>query len=181
MGLAAVALIVMGGPGWNRVEAALWSESAGVTREDPDLARVNQAMIRLAKSLRPAVVQIGVSGERGSEQDLPQDHPPLPPGERPRVGSGIILTADGFILTNQHVIEQAAEIEVHLMDDRKFPAKVVGKDARTDLALLKVEAAGLPVLPLGDSDKLEVGELVLAIGNPFSLEYSVSLGIVSRK
>ena len=181
MGLAAVALIVMGGPGWNRVEAALWSESAGVTREDPDLARVNQAMIRLAKSLRPAVVQIGVSGERGSEQDLPQDHPPLPPGERPRVGSGIILTADGFILTNQHVIEQAAEIDVHLMDDRKFPAKVVGKDARTDLALLKVEAAGLPVLPLGDSDKLEVGELVLAIGNPFGLEYSVSLGIVSRK
>ena len=181
MGLAAVALIVMGGPGWNRVEAALWSESAGVTREDPDLARVNQAMIRLAKSLRPAVVQIGVSGERGSEQDLPQDHPPLPPGERPRVGSGIILTADGFILTNQHVIEQAAEIDVHLMDDRKFPAKVVGKDARTDLALLKVEAAGLPVLPLGDSDKLEVGELVLAIGNPFGLEHSVSLGIVSRK
>jgi serine protease Do len=138
-------------------------------------------MIRLAKSLRPAVVQIGVSGERGGEQDLPQDHPPLPPGERPRVGSGIILTADGFILTNQHVIEQALEIEVQLMDDRKFPAKVVGKDARTDLALLKVEAAGLPVLPLGDSDKLEVGELVLAIGNPFGLEHSVSLGIVSRK
>ena len=94
MELAAVALIVLGGPGWNRGEAALWSESAGVTREDPDLARVNQAMIRLAKSLRPAVVQLGVSGERGSEQDLPQDHPPLPPGERPRVGSGIILTAD---------------------------------------------------------------------------------------
>jgi serine protease Do len=151
-----------------------------VTRDDPDLARVNQAMIRLARSLRPAVVQIGVSGERGSEQDLPQDHPPLPPGERPRVGSGIILTADGFILTNQHVIEQAVEIEIHLMDDRKFPAKVVGKDARTDLALLKVEAAGLPVLPLGDSDKLQVGELVLAIGNPFGLEHSVSLGIVSR-
>lgn len=181
MGLAALALIVMGGPGWNRGEAALWSESPGVTREDPDLARVNQAMIRLAKSLRPAVVQIGVSGERDGEQELPQDHPPLPPGERPRVGSGIILTADGFILTNQHVIEQAAEIEVHLMDDRKFPAKVVGKDARTDLALLKVEAAGLPVLPLGDSDKLEVGEFVLAIGNPFGLEHSVSLGIVSRK
>ena len=180
----ALAVMVIGValcPGWNRGEAALWSESPGVTREDPDLARVNQAMIRLAKSLRPAVVQIGVSGERGGEQDLPQDHPPLPPGERPRVGSGIILTADGFILTNQHVIEEAAEIEVHLMDDRKFPAKVVGRDARTDLALLKVEAAGLPVLPLGDSDKLEVGELVLAIGNPFGLEYSVSLGIVSRK
>jgi len=179
--LAAVVLIVAFGAGWNRVEAALWAESTGVTREDPDLARLNQAMIRLAKSLRPAVVQIGVSGEKGSEQDLPQDHPPLPPGERPRVGSGIILSEDGYILTNQHVIEQAGEIEVQLMDDRKFPAKVVGKDARTDLALLKVDASGLPVLPLGDSDKLEVGELVLAIGNPFGLEHSVSLGIVSRK
>src|SRR3972149_3172638 len=120
-------------------------------------------------------------GRRGAKRPLPQHPPPVPPGERPRVGSGIILTADGFILTTQHVIEQAAEIEVQLMDDRKFPAKVVGKDARTDLALLKVEAAGLPVLPLGDSDKLEVGELVLAIGNPFGLEHSVSLGIVSRK
>jgi serine protease Do len=97
------------------------------------------------------------------------------------VGSGIILSADGYVLTNQHVIEQAGEIEVQLMDDRKFPAKVVGRDARTDLALLKVEASGLPMLPLGDSDKLEVGELVFAIGNPFGLEHSVSLGIVSRK
>jgi serine protease Do len=177
----AIALMVACGPGWNRAEAALWTEPGGVTREDPDLVRLNQAMIRLAKSLRPAVVQIDVSGEKGSEQDLPQDHPLVPPGERPRVGSGIILTADGFILTNQHVIEQAGEIEIHLMDDRKFPATVVGKDARTDLALLKVNASGLPVLPLGDSDKLEVGELVLAIGNPFGLEHSVSLGIVSRK
>jgi serine protease Do len=179
--LAVVVLIVASLPGRNRVEAALWTQSSGMTREDPDLARLNQAMIHLAKSLRPAVVQIGVSGERGGEQDLPQDHPPVPPGERPRVGSGIILTVDGYILTNQHVIEQAGEIEVHLMDERKFPAQVVGKDARTDLALLKIDASGLPVLPLGDSDKLEVGELVLAIGNPFGLEHSVSLGIVSRK
>ena len=177
----AIAMMVGCAPGWNRAEAALWTEPGGMTREDPDLVRLNQAMIRLAKTLRPAVVQIGVSGEKGSEQDLPQDHPPVPPGERPRVGSGIILTADGYILTNQHVIEQAGEIEVNLMDDRKFPATVVGKDARTDLALLKVDASGLPVLPLGDSDKLEVGELVLAIGNPFGLEHSVSLGIVSRK
>lgn len=177
----AIALMVACAPGRNLAGAALWTEPGGVAREDPDLVRLNQAMIRLAKSLRPAVVQIGVSGEKGSEQDLPQDHPPVPPGERPRVGSGIILTADGFILTNQHVIDQAGEIEIHLMDDRKFPATVVGKDARTDLALLKVNASGLPVLPLGDSDKLEVGELVLAIGNPFGLEHSVSLGIVSRK
>jgi serine protease Do len=163
-------------------DAALWTEAAtGASREDPELARVNQALTKLAKSLRPAVVQIGVTDEKGAEADLPQDHPPLPPGERPKVGSGIILSPDGYVLTNQHVVEQAREIEIQLMDERKFPAKVVGRDARTDLALLKIEANGLPVLPLGDSDKLEVGELVLAIGNPFGLEYSVSLGIVSRK
>jgi serine protease Do len=181
MALAVMVIGVALVPAVDRAEAALWTESTGVVREDPDLARLNQAMIRLAKALRPAVVQIGVTGERGGDQDLPQDHPPLPPGERPRLGSGIILTADGYLLTNQHVVEQAGEIEVQLMDDRKFPAKVVGRDARTDLALLKIEATGLPVLPLGDSAKLEVGELVLAIGNPFGLEHSVSLGIVSRK
>ncbi len=180
--LATLGVVVGMGPSLQQVDAAIWTESAGGgQREEPELARLNQALIRLAKSLRPAVVQIGVTGEKGAEADLPQDHPPVPPGERPRVGSGIIISADGYVLTNQHVVELAGEIEVQLMDDRKFPARVVGRDARTDLALLKMDATGLPVLPLGDSDKLEVGELVLAIGNPFGLEYSVSLGIVSRK
>lgn len=166
----------------NRADTALWAEAAkGGAREEPELARLNQALIRLAKGLRPAVVQIGVKGDKDPERDLPQDHPPVPPGERPKVGSGIILSPDGYILTNHHVVEQASEVEVQLMDDRILPAKIVGRDARTDLALLKVEANGLPVLPLGDSDALEVGELVLAIGSPFGLEYSVSLGIVSRK
>lgn len=181
MALAAVWMMVGVSPVPGRADAALWTESSGGGREDPDLARLNQALIRLAKGLRPAVVQIGVTRERGADQELPQDHPPVPPGDRPRVGSGIILSTDGYVLTNQHVVEQAAEIEIQLMDDRKFMAKVIGRDARTDLALLKVEATDLPVLPLGDSDKLEVGELVLAIGNPFGLEHSVSLGIVNRK
>jgi serine protease Do len=119
--------------------------------------------------------------ERGTGYNLPENHPPIPQSDLPAVGSGIVLSADGYLLTNYHVIEQAREIEVQLMDDRKFPAKLVGKDARTDLALLKIEASGLPVLPLGDSDKLEVGELVLAIGNPFGLDHTVSIGIVSRK
>ena len=165
-----------------RADAALWTESGGAgSREDPDLIRLDQAFIRLTKSLRPAVVQLNIQAERGTSYNLPEGHPPLPQGDRQAVGSGIILSADGYVLTNHHVIEQAGEIEVQLMDDRKFQAKVVGKDARTDLALLKIEASGLPVLPLGDSDKLEVGELVLAIGNPFGLDHSVSLGIVSRK
>jgi serine protease Do len=180
--IAAAALWMVLGPGPSLVqgEAALWTETAG-GREEPELARMNQALVRLAGSLRPSVVQIGVSVEPDSARELPPDHPPLQPGDRPKVGSGVILSQDGYILTNQHVVEQASEIEVQLMDDRKFPAKIVGRDTRTDLALLKIEATGLPPLPLGDSDKLEVGELVLAIGNPFGLEFSVSLGIVSRK
>jgi serine protease Do len=126
-------------------------------------------------------VLIGVKMEGSTGYSLPENHPPIPPSDLPAVGSGIVLSADGYLLTNYHVIEQASEIEVQLMDDRKFPAKLVGKDARTDLALLKIEASELPVLPLGDSDKLEVGELVLAIGNPFGLDHTVSIGIVSRK
>ena len=178
---AALWMVVGSGPLPMRAEAALWTESAAGRREEPELGRVNQALVRLAGSLRPSVVQIGVSTEAESGRDMPPDHPPIQPGDRPKVGSGVILSPDGYILTNQHVVEQAGDIEVQLMDDRKFPAKVVGRDARTDLALLKIEAAGLPPLPLGDSEKLEVGELVLAIGNPFGLEYAVSLGIVSRK
>lgn len=183
-GIVLVALSSLAGMGLVSVpaDAALWTESAGAGgREEPDLIRLDQAIIRLTKGLRPAVVQINVQAERGTESNLPEGHPPLPQGEHPAVGSGIILSADGYVLTNHHVVERAGEIEVQLMDDRKFPAKVVGKDARTDLALLKIEASGLSVLPLGDSDKLEVGELVLAIGNPFGLDHSVSLGIVSRK
>jgi serine protease Do len=181
--IAVAALWMVFGPGPLPAhgEAALWTESAKGGREEPELARINQALVRLASSLRPSVVQIGVSVDPESARDLPPDHPPLQPGDRPKVGSGVILSQDGYILTNQHVVEQASEIEVQLMDDRKFPAKIVGRDTRTDLALLKIEATGLPPLALGDSDKLEVGELVLAIGNPFGLEYSVSLGIVSRK
>jgi serine protease Do len=160
-------------------EAAFWTERPGTVREEPDLSRLNQALVQLVKGLRPAVVQIGVQVDLGG--DLPKDHPPIPPAERPRVGSGIILTAGGYILTNQHVVSDAADVEVQLVDGRKFPAKILGRDERTDLALLKVEATGLPTLALGDSDTLNIGELVLAIGSPFGLEDAVSLGIVSRK
>ncbi|HYL81129.1 MAG TPA: trypsin-like peptidase domain-containing protein [Candidatus Acidoferrum sp.] len=179
--LATLWMVVGPGPSAWRANAAFWTEQGSSVRVDPELGRMNQALVRLTSSLRPSVVQIGVNVTPDSDKELPPDHPPLSPGDRPKVGSGVILSADGYILTNQHVIEQASDIEVQLMDDRKFPAKIVGRDVRTDLALLKIEATGLPPLALGDSDKLEVGELVLAIGSPFGLEYSVSLGIVSRK
>ncbi|NCV25543.1 MAG: serine peptidase, partial [Betaproteobacteria bacterium] len=102
--------------------------------------------------------------------------------EVPRgVGSGFVITADGFILTNHHVVSGADEIIVTMTDRREFKAKLIGSDERTDVALLKVEASGLPRLSFGDSNKLRVGEWVVAIGSPFGLDSTVTAGIVSAK
>ena len=97
----------------------------------------------------------------------------------PSYGAGVILTKDGYIVTNTHVIEDAREVEIQLHDKRTFPAHIVAFDAALDIAVLKVEATGLPALSWGDSDKVQVGEQVFAIGNPFNQEGSVSKGIVS--
>src|SRR5713101_3313074 len=96
-------------------------------------------------------------------------------------GSGVIVDGRGYILTNHHVIENADEIEVRLSDDRKFPAKLVGRDSKTDLAVLKIEPTGtvLPPALLGDSDKLRIGQWAIAIGNPFGLDRTVTVGIIS--
>ena len=96
-------------------------------------------------------------------------------------GSGVILTKDGYIVTNNHVIEKADEIQVTLNDNRVFIATVVGADANTDLALIKIEGDEFPVVPMGDSDELKLGEWVLAVGNPFNLTSSVTAGVVSAK
>ena len=95
------------------------------------------------------------------------------------LGSGFVINADGYVVTNNHVVDGATEIRVKFSDGRELPGKVVGRDEKTDLALVKVEATGLPVIPVGDSSKLEVGEPVMAIGNPFGLEQTVTTGIVS--
>src|SRR5436190_8754555 len=97
------------------------------------------------------------------------------------VGSGVIVSADGYILTNYHVIDGAEGIKVDLNDDRTLDAKVVGSDKPSDLALLKVSAANLTVLPLGDSDKVQIGDVVLAIGNPLGIGQTVTMGIISAK
>ena len=100
--------------------------------------------------------------------------------ERERgLGSGVIVSEDGYILTNRHVIDAADEITVNLADQRKFQAKKIGADPGTDIAVLKIDAKGLPVLPFADSDKAHVGDLVLAVGNPFGLTQTVTMGIVS--
>ncbi|MDR2804722.1 MAG: Do family serine endopeptidase [Dysgonamonadaceae bacterium] len=103
--------------------------------------------------------------------------------KRPRVGfgSGVIISTDGYIVTNNHVIEGADEIELTTNDDQTYTAKLIGGDESTDIALLKIEGKNLPVIPFGDSDALKIGEWVLAIGNPFNLTSTVTAGIVSAK
>ena len=96
-------------------------------------------------------------------------------------GSGVIVTGDGYIVTNNHVIESASEIEVVLNDNRKYKATIVGSDPSTDIAVLKIEEKNLQALPLGNSDNLKIGEWVLAVGNPFNLTSTVTAGIVSAK
>jgi len=97
------------------------------------------------------------------------------------LGSGVIVSADGYILTNAHVIDGAEDIRVELTDNRTLPAKVVGSDAPSDLAVLKIDASHLSVLPLGNSDQVRVGDVVLAIGNPLGVGQTVSMGIISAK
>lgn len=96
-------------------------------------------------------------------------------------GSGVIVTSDGYIVTNNHVIDQADEVDVTLNDKRTFPAEVIGRDPSTDIALLKIKAADLPYVKFGDSDAIRLGEWVLAVGNPFNLTSTVTAGIVSAK
>lgn len=103
------------------------------------------------------------------------------PKEARSLGSGFIISADGYVLTNNHVVKDASEIMVKLNDRRELVAKLIGSDARTDVALLKIEARDLPVVTIGAPDKLQVGEWVLAIGSPFGFEQSVTAGIVSAK
>ncbi len=106
---------------------------------------------------------------------------PAPRSESRSLGSGFIISADGYVLTNAHVVEGADEINVKLPDKREFKAKVVGADKRSDIALIKIDASGLPTVRFGDPSKLKVGEWVVAIGAPFGFENSVTAGIVSAK
>lgn len=161
-------------------------------------AELGQAFIRTANVVTPAVVRI--QAERTGA--APGEHA-LPPGfrdffrqpgrgERPPVprvagGSGFIVSAEGYILTNNHVVEGADRIEVVLVDNRTFPAEIIGRDPTTDIAVIRIEAEDLPTARLGDSDRARVGEWVLAIGNPgFSggdntLDFTMTSGIISAK
>ncbi len=109
------------------------------------------------------------------------DRSPAQPREQVGFGSGVIISKDGYIITNNHVVDRATEVSVSLNDNREYTAKVVGTDAQSDLALLKIEGDDFPYLTFGNSDALQVGEWVLAVGNPFNLTSTVTAGIVSAK
>lgn len=151
---------------------------------------------KLAKKLKPAVVNISTSKtmtpqkrQHPSGSDPFQEYfekffegPRQHPFKQRNLGSGFIISADGYIITNNHVVQGADEIKVKLSDGREFRGEVKGRDEKFDLALIKIQDKGeLPVAPLGDSDKLEVGEWVMAIGNPFGLAQTVTAGIVSAQ
>ena len=153
--------------------------------------------VALAKRLKPEVVNISTTQaarEQEGADPFDQNDPfgefwkrffggPFPRGQfkQRSLGSGFIIEPDGLILTNYHVVDNADTITVRLLDGRDFPGKVVGNDPKTDIALVRINAQNLPTAPLGDSDRLEVGEWVMAIGNPFGLDYTVTSGIVSAK
>ena len=104
-----------------------------------------------------------------------------PQQQQSGLGSGVIISEDGYIVTNNHVIANAERLEVTLNDNRNFPATVIGSDPTTDLALIKIEAPNLHVIPMGNSEDLRLGEWVLAVGNPFGFTSTVTSGIVSAK
>jgi serine protease Do len=144
--------------------------------------------VRLAEQLMPAVVNVRTVAEaqRSRGPAIPEPFrrffPPQDPGGREQrrgVGTGFLVDPDGLLVTNHHVVDGATSIEVTLSDGRKFPAKVMGSDPETDVALLKIEATGMPTIPLGSSAKLKVAEPVMAIGNPFGLDHTVTVGIIS--
>jgi serine protease Do len=112
-------------------------------------------------------------GDQFPHQDVPKEH------KEQSLGSGVIVSEDGYIVTNNHVIEKAQEIKVLLGDKRDFKAKLIGADPKTDIAVIKIEAKGLPALSWGDANKMKVGEIVFAIGNPFGLNQTVTMGVIS--
>jgi len=185
--LAAALLLAALAPGAPALAAegrALWTDSP--TAAPPaDIARLNDYMHGLSERLKPALVQIRVRRAVEAGTDKPQDprEPPREGPDEPRrtTGSGFVIREDGYVVTNQHVVENAEQIQVMLSNGRRFAGTVVGSDERVDLALVKIDATGLPVAPLGDSNRVRVGEFVLALGHPFGLEQTVSFGIVSRR
>jgi serine protease Do len=160
------------------------------TEQYPDLTRAAESSVHSVVH-----IQVKMEQEVGFGQDNPfyyfffgpdqrgngRQQNPRQPRYATASGSGVIISPDGYIVTNNHVVDDAVNVEVILNDNRKFTAKVIGKDANTDIALVKIDAENLPSLQWGDSDALKIGQWVLAVGNPFNLTSTVTAGIVSAK
>jgi Do/DeqQ family serine protease len=162
------------------------------------LNKLSKALSEVADAVRPAVVNISTTLIETVEENpfgdmfndpffrhffgdqFGEGHPgPKRQYKSSALGSGVIVSENGYILTNNHVVKGAQEIKVILFDKREFKGKVVGTDPRTDLAVVKINAKGLPTLSFGDSGKLKTGDVVLAVGNPFGLNQTITMGIVS--
>ncbi len=178
------------------VEAALSAPVSAASASDPSLIKAGFADV-VAK-VTPAVVTIRVESKASPQfTQLPFQFPEGSPfgdffGQRGRgrqmpapvqrgLGSGVIVTNDGYILTNNHVIDNATKIDVELSDRRVVSGKLIGADPASDLAVVKIDEKGLPVLPMGDSNRMRVGDIVLAVGNPLGVGQTVTMGILSAK
>ncbi len=193
--LGTISLIVIGiifgavlvsGFGWVRPsygDVKIGADRPPVEKLDVNAAAFNDAFVNVAQTVTPSIVQVTVVSS--VKNKLPDSfHFFFPfkedvPREQQGGGSGIIISDDGYILTNNHVVEDAKQVTVSLHDKREFEAEVIGTDPLTDLAVIKIDADDLPVAYLGDSDKIKVGQWVMAIGNPLSLASTVTAGIVS--
>jgi serine protease Do len=154
---------------------------------EPAAAMVPNSFVSIVRKVKPAVVKV-ISESIVERRSLFGDdffdqffNVPRRQEKRSGEGSGFFISADGYILTNNHVVRDAVKVKVYNIDKEEFTAKIIGTDPKTDLALLKVNAKGVPFIALGDSNSVEVGEWVLAIGNPFGQDLTVTSGIISAK
>lgn len=152
-----------------------------------DILATQRAFSQVSKKVTPCVVNISTISRKKLIRPFP-DMPPLfeeffgggPQARRDKsLGSGFIISRDGYIVTNEHVVRDAESIRVKLSNDKVYDARIVGGDQKTDIAVIKIDAVDLPVAVLGDSDRLEVGQWAIAIGNPFGLESSMTVGVIS--
>ena len=176
---------------------AVLAQPAAAARGLPDFTDLVDQVGPSVVNIRTVEKASGRAGVNGMDEEMLEFFrrfgvpiPNMPRQQRPQqqeeqqprgVGSGFILTSDGFVMTNAHVVEGADEVVVTLTDKREFKAKIIGADKRTDVAVVKIEATGLPAVKVGDVSRLRVGEWVMAIGSPFGLENTVTAGIVSAK
>jgi serine protease Do len=198
-GSAAAALLLTGSLiGWSAssggVSTAAVAAPVAPARVEAPAPVINGSYAGVVERISPAVVTIRSERRtRNVSQDVPFDlreffgdrfgsrNPRMPERRERGLGSGVIVRPDGYILTNNHVVEDANAVTVELSDGRTLKAKVVGTDPASDLAVLKIESTNLPTLALGDSDAVRVGDIVLAVGNPLGIGQTVTMGIVSAK